>query len=76
MMSGTAALIIVFGLIAYGIRAANFYLPVQIGRAARRRGKGYFPWVFIGWLIGAIPIFLIYLALVHWRPILPENTKQ
>jgi hypothetical protein len=72
MSSVTAAIIL--GLFATcTLYAMNFYLPVPIGRAARRRGKGYFPWVFIGWLVGPIPIFLAYLALVHWRPILNEH---
>jgi hypothetical protein len=44
--------------------------PIWIGRAARKRGKGFLGWIVCGYLFSPIVIGIIYLCTAHRAPIL------
>jgi hypothetical protein len=46
--------------------------PVWIGRAARKRNEGFWAWIVVGLLIGPLITWILYLAFVSWKPVLPE----
>lgn len=50
--------------------------PLWIGRAARKRNEGFRSWVVVGWVIGPLITWLIYLAFVSWKPVLPERIND
>jgi hypothetical protein len=50
--------------------------PLWIGRAARKRNEGFGVWIVVGVIIGPIITYLLYLAFVSWKPVLPERAND
>ena len=50
--------------------------PIWIGRAARKRNEGFGVWIVVGVLIGPLITWLLYLAFVSWKPVLPERVND
>ena len=52
-----------------GFVGLRVFFAVLIANAAARRRCGYLGWSISALVIGPLIVWIIYLAFVHWRPI-------
>jgi len=65
--------LMIFLVFAGVLLVVRVLAPFWIGRAARKRGKGYRGWVVTGLLIGPLVVGIFYFCTAHRSPILAGN---